>query len=133
MTWTYSNTDLSTDLAKVRLYCGDTNVDKPLLTDEEIDVHLSGRSDLYNVAADCCQTIIGQLAREVDRQGVGVTTTRSQQIMHYQDLEKRLRAKAKLFVRPHATGQSESDRSSYATDTDLAQPIFTRDRGENNT
>lgn len=128
-TFTYDAGAPTTDLSKVRLYLGDTNVDDPLLYDEEIATWLDTGTNLYTVAADCCLAIIAKLARDVDRSGVGVTASRSQQMTHYQDLEKRLRRKAIGTAGMYASGLTEAELTDYKDDDDARHPLFDRDLG----
>ena len=132
MTWTYLPTDISTDLAKTRLLIGDTNTDDQLLTDEEINFHLSQHGSLYLAAADCCDSIVGRLARDIDRSNLGMSAQRSQKVQHYRDLAASLRARGKRSSSIVPTlPATESDKANYASDTTLSQPRFTRDMFSN--
>lgn len=65
MTFTYSATDLSTDLAKVRFEVGDTIESEALFTDEEINAKLDGNSVL-GAAADLCDVLATRYAALAD-------------------------------------------------------------------
>lgn len=93
MTFTYSSTDLSTALAKVRLRIGDTDANRPELTDEEVQVYLDRHSDDDLLAAiDCIKLILARYARKPDRSAGGLSGSRSQITQHYRDLLKDLEA-----------------------------------------
>lgn len=132
MTWTYSSTSISTDLAKVRLRIGDTNTKDQLLTDEEINYYLGQKANVDLAAADCIEFgIIPKLSRDVDRSNLGMSATRSQKVQHYMDLAKRLRAQSWTGAEVTSTAQSLADREANDADSDLLQPMFERDRDGN--
>lgn len=132
MTWTYDSTDLSTDLAQVRLRIGDTNTDDQLLTDEEINHYLGLKADVDLAAADCIEFgIIPKLSRDVDRSNLGMSATRSQKVQHYMDLVDRLRRGSWTGAEITSTGQSKAAQDANEADTDLIQPLFERNHNRN--
>jgi hypothetical protein len=132
MTWTYDSTDLSTDLAKVRLHVGDTNTNDQLLTDEEINYALSLETAILLASARCCDFIVSKLARDIDRSNIGMNAQRSQKIQHYMDLAVRLRQEystssdglGEVFV----GGVSDANNQTLADDSDYRQAVFQRDQ-----
>lgn len=134
MTWTYDDA-LGTDLDKVRSLCGDTNTQQPLLSDAQVTWALSLTSNLFLAAAHCCDLIVAKYAREVDHNdGVG-NTSRTQRHQQYRDLAAQLRAQASTAgaagLEMYAGGLSLAEADTDASDTDLVQPSFTRDRDAN--
>lgn len=131
MTWTYSSTSISTDLAKVRLLVGDTNTNDQLLTDEEVAYFQTLDTDLRLVAARCCDAIVAKLSRNIDRSNLGMSATRSQSIQHYMDLADRLRKEARsaganpIAAPDNFGGPSQADVDGYNEDTDRG-PLFYR-------
>lgn len=123
MTWTYTGNP-DTDAKQVRLLIGDTNAQDKLLNDTEISFVLGLTSDIFAAAADCCDIIIAKLARDVDRNDIGMSATRSQQIQHYTDLRESLRNRAESNAEPYAGAQSKDEKLSDRQDTDLPQPQF---------
>lgn len=126
MTWTYSPTSLGTDLAKVRLYIGDTNTNDQLLSDEEIAVFTTLETSLFMAAARCCDAIIAKLARDIDRSNIGMSASRSQKVQHYKDLRDKLEEWSKsggggMFV----GGVSADANETLDTDADNIKPQFT--------
>lgn len=124
MTFTYDSTDISTDLAQVRLRIGDTNSADPLLTDEEITAYLTLDSDIVGAAILCVKAIIAKLARDVDRGNLGMSATRSQKVQHYKDLLIELRKGDAHFCQVFAGGLSVSGKESNESDTDYIPPRF---------
>jgi len=125
VTFTYSSTSISTDLAKVRTLVGDTNSNDPLLTDEQINFFLAETADIYLAAANAVRRgILPQLARRIDRTGTGFSATRSQMSQHYRDLAADLESKAYLGLEVTFGGTSTSDADNLESDTDFIQPTF---------
>lgn len=133
MTWTYSDTDLSTDLAKVRLKIGDVDTNDQLLTDEEIAYVLANYTGLDLAAVECLKIILAapEAARAVDRSGTGFSATRSQRFQHLRDLLAELQAKASTSASPSLMGTSQSEQDSLDADTDYIQPSFIRGLHDN--
>jgi hypothetical protein len=125
VTFTWSATDLSTDLAQVRHLTGDTVSTDPYLTDEQITHELAQTDDVNLAAANCCLAILALLARRIDRNAQGFSAQRSQLTQHYQDLEKRLRERAGTMVQPRLLGVSSSERDAATSNPDFEQPTFT--------
>jgi hypothetical protein len=93
MTWSYDNS-LTTDRDKLRLKIGDTDTEDQLLQDETLDALLAVRANVTLAAIDAVKAILAQLAREIDRQALGLGGPRSQKTTHYQALLGDLRAEA---------------------------------------
>lgn len=126
MTWSYSDTS-SADLDVVRRYTGDTNTNTPLLTDEEIALYIAGASNLHSAAADAIEHgILPQIARDVDSSGAGLTNNRSQKTTHYRDMIESLRRSGGALCEAYAGGMSIAADETFAADTDLVTPAFTR-------
>ena len=95
MTFTYSSTDLSTDLAKVRLQIADTNSADPLLTDEEIAFAIADEgAGLTAAAARCAEMILARFARDFNWEGDGTSIDKVKRTEMYRQMAKDLRAKA---------------------------------------
>jgi hypothetical protein len=127
MTFTYDNTDLSTDLAKVRLMIYDVTSTSPLLTDEEINRYITLFPDLFEAGAGCAEAIAAKLGRQVDRSVLGASDTISRTAEFYMDLAERLRTQASSSgVEVFAGGRTISGKIALAEDTDAIQPSFSR-------
>lgn len=118
MTWTYSNTDLSTTLAQVRLKIGDTDSEHKVLTDEEIATVTDNTTDILLAGIECIDLILGQLARATDTSGAGISTSRSQKVRHWQDLKKSLESQTSLQADAFLAGTSKSEQQTLEADPD---------------
>ena len=78
MSFTYSSTDISTDLAKVRRLIGDTDSANALFTDEEIAFFLDQENDnVYLAAALACDSMVAKesTSEDVSIEGVSVSSS----------------------------------------------------------
>ena len=125
MTWTYDATDLSTDLAKVRLDIGDTNTYDQGLSDEEINSFLA-RYGLAGATLRSAQALYAKWVRDVDRSNLGMSASRSQKLQHLRDVIDDLQARAGRRASPFVGGVSQSSKDSLAEDTDLVDAQFKR-------
>jgi hypothetical protein len=133
MTWTYSNTSLSSELSRVRLLIGDTNTQEQLLTDEEINYFRGAYGDVNLAAAHCCIAIIAKLARDTTRSALGMSDSRNEIIRTYEDTRDRLLAMHSGLAEMTSTGDSVSAKETLTDDTDRVQPLFDRGRWNNAT
>lgn len=136
MAWTYTPNGASTsDKDQVRFLIGDTNTDKQLLQDEEINYALDQSSDnIYKAAALSAESIAMKLATYVDeRVDVFEVSQTSARANVYYKLAEELSEKAKKNVQlsPYAGGISKSDKETVADDTDRVEPFFKRDLMDN--
>jgi len=127
MTWTYDSTDLSTDLAKVRLDIGDTNDNDPGLSDEEINSFLAA-TNLAGATLRAAQALYAKWVRDIDRSNLGMSASRSQKLQHLRDLMEGLRARASRRAPPFVGGVSQTSKDAITEDTDYVDNAFTRDQ-----
>lgn len=128
MTWTWDATDLSTDLARVRMAVGDVNSVEQLLSDEQIAAILADYPDWREASAEACAAIRAKLARTVDRSNQGISATRSQAMQHYLDLETTLRSKlTRSCVPVHTGAASIDDKDNVNADSDKVASAFGRE------
>ena len=66
MTFSYDESDLATELNKIRLYVGDVEELDPLLHDEEIALVQTDFTSFFRRCAECCRLICTKLIRRVD-------------------------------------------------------------------
>jgi len=65
MTFTYDMSLLSTDsMTRIRLEIGDTDTNRVLLQDEEINQIIIEQSDFHMQVAECCRLILARIAKE---------------------------------------------------------------------
>ena len=127
MTFTYSSTSLSTNLAKVRLRLGDTNSDDPLLTDEEINVYLDdANDDVRGASLRACRAIVAKFARTVNDSAAGINSSKTSKFTQYKDLLEVLEedARSGSTATPFVGGVSRARADDTATDTDFRPHSF---------
>jgi len=117
MAWSYDDT-LSTDRDKVRFLVGDTDTNRQLLSNSEIDFLVTENPDYRQAAVNSCDAIIAKLSRDVDRNGPGMNATRSQQIQHYKDLKIELKKKADLYLSPLVTERDDDEETVFSIGMD---------------
>ena len=102
MAFTYSNDPASSTRDAIRFYCQDTNVDDPLLQDEEIDflsaqwAHVTDHP-MY-LAAVACEAIAARFAREISYSADGISVGASELQNKYNQLATDLREQHKASV-----------------------------------
>lgn len=130
MTWTYDST-LTATKDQVRLLVGDTDVNEPLLQDEEIAFLLTENGTMRYAAVEAANAIAGLFARKADKEVGHLKLQASQKYKQYLALAVRLRRRAVVAsVVPYAGGQTESDKDVNRDNTDIVPPFFTRETGE---
>jgi len=105
MSWTYDVADLaSSDLFQVRFMIGDTASSNPLLQDEEINLLITQYGNLKSAAAECCERIASNFAKDADYDLGPHSVKASQRSKRYEELAKKLRMNsgvaAPSFVNP---------------------------------
>lgn len=95
---------ITSNLDRVRLLIGDTNGADPLLSDDEVEMHIAYRTwetdagaevvNLPAAAADAAAAIAAKFAREFNFAEDGQRFDRSQKASHYLALEQSLRNRA---------------------------------------
>jgi len=133
VSFTFDATDISTDLARVRMNIGDTDSANPLLTDEQINAILASNTDVNMASAAACDQIAASFARKVDVGALSGNWTASQLFDHYTKMADRLRRLGPGDVPGGSgnrgggivvTGTLESDYDDAATDTTYAKGPF---------
>ena len=113
MTYTYSGTAVTTDLAKVRLEIGDVDSTAVLFTDEEIQVFIDREGAVLPAAAAACDALSRAYARAYDFSEDGQSFSRSQMSKQYAQLALTLRRRAASGVETLPTtrvdGYSQTD------------------------
>jgi hypothetical protein len=98
VTWEYVGPEDS-DKDQVRFYIGDVDVDRPMLSDEEIqfllDSWLPVHGSVLMVSAVACEVLAGRFAREVSVSADGVSVSVSELQGKYELLATSLRDQAR--------------------------------------
>jgi hypothetical protein len=93
MAFTYDETQLSTStLYQVRFTIGDTDVDDPLLQDEEIEYVITQKGTVLASSIACCESISAKFARKVDYTLGPYSIKASQKAKLYKQLASDLRS-----------------------------------------
>lgn len=133
MTWTYTVSDLATnEKDQIRLEIGDTDISNQLLQDEEITHAIAVENNFWGAAARSCEMISRFFAGKADvRLGRSMMITYTKMALQYQEMAARLRSKAGGVNVPWVGGMTVSEKVSYATESGLVQPIFTKTMQQN--
>ena len=123
MTWTYSSTDISTNLAKVRLLIGDTATADQQMTDEEINFFIDNEQTIYMAAYRCALALSAHYARRVDKEMGDLKLLASQRQRHYIRLAEQLLKKNVPGI-PSAGGVWQSEKDNLEDNTDWVKPSF---------
>jgi hypothetical protein len=106
---------------------GDTDVDAPLILDEEIAYALGQEANARAAAARVARAIAAKFARKADKSVGDLKISFDQQYKHYIALAEELTRDAAIYgAIPYAGGISESDKQSVEDDTDRVNPSFKR-------
>ena len=113
-----ANYDLGTDVGKVRLIIGDTDVfpeSDAVFTDEELEYFLTVNSDNINLAAaDACEAWVAKYAASPDSEKMGDYAYTQKAVANYNKLAKELREKESSspvfeWAEPDLTGENEEE------------------------
>ena len=123
MTFSYS-TSLATDKDKVRFRIGDTDSNRELQSDEEINAVLAAKPSVLPASMECVEAILAKIARDIDRNAAGISSSRSQAFTHYKDLlvklSREMLTESEMFV----GGLSKAAKRSFEADSDFVRPSF---------
>ena len=127
--WTYNAAAINTSpLYQVRRLIGDVVNNDQQMLDQEILFALGQRSTIYGAAADCCQYLADQFARQVDAVTPGgLTTNFSAKSKQYAAMALRLNNMASLRgagAMPYAGGISVQDKIAVEQNPDRVTPQF---------
>ena len=123
MTWTYSSTDISTDLAKVRLLIGDTDTADQQMTDEEINFFIDNEHIIYMAAYRCALALVAHYARRVDKEMGDLKLLAAQRHRHYIRLAEQL-LKRNVPGIPSAGGVWQTEKDNLEDNTNWVKPSF---------
>jgi hypothetical protein len=126
MAWTYDLSKLSDATLgpryQVRFLVQDTNTNRQLVQDEEIDWTLSQAANVYTAAADICDSLVARAAGVQTRKVGDLTLTYDPKF--YRELAATLRARGASDQIPFFGGQSISGKEANQNDTDAVSPAF---------
>ena len=134
LTFTYSEANINTALAKVRTLVGDVDSTNPLLSDEVINFFISEASDnIYTAAYLSANAIQAKFARFADTTIESVSVNYSQKALQYAALARDLKAHAEMndISSPSVLGVSIDGMSAQEENEDRVKDKFTMDRFSN--
>lgn len=123
MTLTYDPAEAA-DRDRVRGKIGDTDSTRELLDDDTVDAVLVLYPSVIAAALECSKRIIAKVARDVDRNAIGMSASRSQVVQHYKDLIAMLQSELLSEGRMFVGGSSVASNETQTEDTTAVQPSF---------
>ena len=130
MTFTYDDTKLSEELYRIRLEIGDTDSNRPLLEDEEIEQVISEFDSFNQQAGKCCRLICSIFASEPSSVRLeGFSENFKETYDHFKKM-------AEHYERlggsgPWAGSFDDAFKEATEADTSLVSPFFKRGMHDN--
>jgi hypothetical protein len=131
VTWSYSGNPANSDLDTVRFYVGDTNINRQLLQDEEVNFTISEYGNLRLAAAVCADAIAAKFSIESNQRVGDISKSLSDVAKAFRQLASDLRAQAGKRAAPSFPAASRDWKRDQRDDTDLVQPAFNVGQGDN--
>ena len=127
--FSYNDSDLSTDLNKVRRLIGDVSSTAGLFSDEEIEFYIAEEANIYGAASVACESLQAKFAGGVSKTVGKLSIELQQRVAHYKDLAETYKAKSKMKggIQLFAGGLSISQKEAINSNTDRVDPSFFRD------
>lgn len=119
MTWTYTQGS-TTVRNRVRLEIGDTDSDRALFSDEELDDIIVQETNVYPSAARACEILAVRFSRDFNFSADGASFQKGSVAQMYRDMAKRLRARARgttVVMPQRVDGYSQTTPSHDVTRT----------------
>ena len=125
MTFSYNAAELATALNRIRLEIGDTDSDRPLLQDEEIEQILVEQSIFNLRVAACCHLICSIFAGKAEKYSIeDFSESRVEIYDRYKKMAEMYTARG--GGAPWAGSIEDSFKTSTENDTSLIKPLFKR-------
>ncbi len=131
MTWTWDNSDINDNLAKVRGLIGDTVSARQLLSDEFINYLTGQAGNVFGAAGLACEAIAAQFAGDSDKEVGDLKLSLSQKSIAYEKRAKSFRKQSIKLVGPVAGGISIAAKKTQDDDTDRVKPGLGKGQFEN--
>ena len=130
--FSYNDSDLTTDLNKVRLLIQDTSSTDAQFSDEEIGFFIDTESNVHAAARAGCLALAAKTATAVSKTVGKLKIELQQKHEHYIDLANQYKdaAATKGSVQLFAGGLSISGKEAERADTDRVDPKFIRDQDQ---
>jgi hypothetical protein len=136
MAWTYDFTDfLNTNAGtypgsfegvryQIRFLIQDTNTNRQLFQDEEIDFQQTLEMNPWTMAAALCDILVAKAGSIKQKKVEDLSITYDPEF--YRQLAGQLRARGSNYQIPYAGGISVADKLAQQLDTDWVQPAISR-------
>jgi hypothetical protein len=125
VTFSYSGNPANGNVDHVRFLMGDTDVDDPYFTDEEVAYLVATSCDILTAALHGVEGIMAKLSGAVDESVGSVSIQFSKKNLGYQKLWDRLNVRIALEgAIPYAGGISVSDKEQRGCDSDREPTQF---------
>lgn len=121
--WNYGGDPAGSQVDRVRKLVGDTDSNRKLISDSEVEYNISIGTDDFHAAYLTALDIQAFAASHVSITGQGHTEQLQQVFTHYGKLAERLLVQSGIAF-PNAPQLSRADREAMQKDTDLIQPQF---------
>ncbi len=127
--FSYNDSDLSTDLNKVRRLIGDVSSTAGLFSDEEITFFIDEEANIYGAASVACESLSAKFAEGVSKTVGKLSLELQQKFDHFSDLAETFKTKSKMKggIQLFAGGLTISGKQTERSDTDRVDPSFRRD------
>lgn len=122
--WTYGGDPSAAPRDAVRFLVGDTNKNRPLLDDREVDHAIAKFPDENLAAAFLCEHLFGLFASKADFSVGPVSKSYSKVAELFDKKSKQLRSEAVKFVCPSFPATTYSEKDKLRQDDDLPNPSF---------
>lgn len=114
---------------QVRLMIQDTDSNRPLFQDEEVDWTITTSANVYTAAANLCDLLVAKTRGTRYKKISGLAM--SVDVQFYINLSANLRARGAGHQVPYAGGISKTDKLAQQQDADWEQPKVGRGLGDN--
>ena len=125
MSWTYSGDPSSDDRDAVRFLIQDTDTNRQLATNEEIDWLLTQEVNVYTAAAAALQSVVNRQAGIGSKKVGDLSITFDFAAAEKRISDLRLRGRSSYEI-PSAGGISVAEKDTNEADTDIPKPFFKR-------
>lgn len=133
MSFTYDEYSLDQALYRIRLELGDTDPDRPLLQDEEIEQIIDEKTSFNARVAACCRLICSIFAGSPTSYRLESFREEREEIYtRYLDMAKLYEARSGTVGAPWAGSTSKTWKDSVEDNTDLVKPKFKKGMHDNN-
>jgi hypothetical protein len=121
--WHFTNDPANSQVDRVRMLVGDTDENRKLISDSEIEYCISISREEYEAAWHTALAIQAWSATHVSKSGGGYTEQLQKVFEHYGKLAERLLVQAPFAI-PKAPQLSRAGRQTMREREDLIQPQF---------